>query len=128
MTASAITRLVTIQTMSLTRGAGAALKNNRGTCAVALQSCKHEAQKFLIAANDDPPLGERFDNKIRVGLRFHPQARTRRNKPHDPVVIQQRLAAAGCDRFDIVIVGSQYCGDLDHEKTIRKERYGKIAR
>jgi len=33
---------------------------------------EHEAQKILIAAKDDPLLGERLDEKIGMRLRFHP--------------------------------------------------------
>ncbi|MDE2468169.1 MAG: hypothetical protein KGL35_05375, partial [Bradyrhizobium sp.] len=61
-----------------------AVENNRCTGAMALQPCKHQAQKILVSANDEPPFGEAFDENVRVDLRSDPKARTWRDEAHDP--------------------------------------------
>ncbi|HUN96255.1 MAG TPA: hypothetical protein VMU69_08460, partial [Bradyrhizobium sp.] len=62
------------------------MKDDGSTGAMTLQPGKHQAQKILIAANDDPSFGERLDKKVGIGLRFHPQSRAWRDKSHDPAI------------------------------------------
>jgi hypothetical protein len=50
--------------------AEAAAENNRRTGSAALQPRKHQAEKVLVSANDEPLFGKDFDGNLRLNLRL----------------------------------------------------------